>query len=330
MPEVSSVQSIEQIKVLADARRLAILRLLMSKPATLTQLGDILGEHPAWVRHHLKLLEQAGLVDLYDIQFRGGYVEKFYRAKAQAFIFHQMILPSFSGDQTLVFLGSHDLAFNLLARHVREVDNQPILVLPVGSLEGLIALRQGLANITGCHLLDSESLEYNRPYVRHIFPDRAVVLITLVYREQGLMVLPGNPLRVRGLEDFTRQDVNIVNRNKGSGTRLWLDKQLSLMGLPERNIRGYSHEVHTHTAVAQAILDGTANVGLGLIAAARQAGLDFIPLFQERYDLVFPTEQYDDQRFQPMLNYLHSRKYRQAVKDLAGYSTEETGRESKL
>jgi molybdate-binding protein len=330
MPEVGFVKSIEQIRVLADTRRLAVIRLLMVKPATLTQLGDLLGEHPAWVRHHLKLLEQAGLVEMCDIQFKGGYVEKYYKAKAQAFVFHQMILPEVSGSQMVVFLGSHDLALNLLVQHIHEVDNQPVLVLPVGSLEGLIALRQGLAHMTGCHLLDSESLEYNLPYVRHFFPDRPIVLVTLAYREQGLMVLPGNPLQIRGLEDLVREDVSIVNRNKGSGTRLWLDNQLRSLGFPDSHIRGYTHEVYTHTAVAQAIVDGKASVGLGLAAAARQAELDFIPLFQERYDLVFPAEQYEDQRFQPMINYLHSRKFRQAVQDLGGYSTQETGREIKL
>jgi len=330
MPDVDFVKSIEQMKVLADARRLTILRLLMARTATLTQLGDILGEHPAWVRHHLKLLEQAGLVEMCDIQFKVGYVEKYYRAKAQAFVFHQMILPEVSGSQMVVFLGSHDLALNLLARHTQGVDNQRVLVLPVGSLDGLVALRQGLAHMTGCHLLDPESMEYNRPYVRHFFPDRPIVLVTLADREQGLIVSPGNPLRIRGLEDLAREDVILVNRNKGSGTRLWLDKQFRLMGIPDSQIRGYDHEVHTHTAVAQEIGDGKANVGLGLSAAARQAELDFIPLFQERYDLVLPAEQYENRRFLPMLDYLHSGIYRQAVQSLGGYSTEAMGQELKL
>jgi putative molybdopterin biosynthesis protein len=195
----------------------------------------------------------------------------------------------------------------------------------VGSLEGLIALRQGLAQMAGCHLLDAESGEYNLPYVRHLFPDREVALVTLVHREQGLLVAPGNPHQIHQMEDLTRPDVRIINRNRGSGTRLWLDHELGRLSLPVQALRGYEREVRTHTAVAEAIHTGRADAGLGVEAAARKYNLDFIPLFQERFDLVMPREQIAEPRLLPLFEILVSLQFRRQVQNLGGYQTDHTG-----
>jgi putative molybdopterin biosynthesis protein len=323
MADVAFINSFNQIKVLTDPRRLSILRLLMAEPATLTQLGQILGEHPAWVRHHLKRLEDVDLVEMITAQVSGGFVEKYYQAKAGAFVLQQTILPQKEG--AFVLMGSHDIALNLLAQGVQEKTGFNLLILPVGSLEGLVALRQGVTHLTSCHLLDIESGEYNIPYVRHFFPDRNMTLITLAYRQQGLIVRPGNPLLMHGLEDLTGEEVTFFNRNKGSGTRLWLDKRIREMGIAPQSIRGYDQNAYTHTAVALAIQDGRANVGLGVEAAARKANLDFIPLFNERYDLVLPQEQVENKELQPLLDYLQSGKFQRSVEELGGYETQHTG-----
>ena len=327
MTEIEQIKDFEQIKIISDPHRLAILRLLMAGPATLTQLGRVMGEHPAWIRHHLKQLESAGLVEMKTAQVSGGFVEKYYGAKARAFYFQEMILPETSGKKIIVMLGSHDLALNLLAQ--RSIDNSglQLIIQPVGSLDGLVALRQGIAQMSGCHLLDVQSGEYNLPFIRHLFPDRPVVLVTLAHREQGLLVAPGNPHQIRGLEDLARQDVTLVNRNRGSGTRLWLDKQLEKMDITPERVRGYNQEAHTHTAVAMAIQYGRADAGLGLYAAARLARLDFIPLFQERYDLALPEAEYQAAGMQSLLDYLQSRHFRSLVDGLGGYDTHHTGEE---
>jgi putative molybdopterin biosynthesis protein len=325
MAEIKYIKALEQIKIMADARRLAILRMLMAQPATLTQLGRALGEHPAWIRHHLKQLEQAGLVEMTTEQVSGGFVEKYYRAKARAYIFQEIILPDFASQDTLVLMGSHDLALDLLARRLQEDDRLNILTLPVGSLEGLMALRQGFTHLTGCHLLDSQSLEYNLPYVRHFFPDRQVSLVTLAERRQGLLVKEGNSKQIRDLADLARKGVTLINRNRGSGTRLWLDRQLGLLGIPGAQVRGYRIEARTHIEVAEAILLGRADAGIGLEAAARQFGLDFVPLYQERFDLVLPEEELHEETFQPLLDYLQSAEFRGAVERLGGYDTTQTG-----
>ena len=328
MDPIQRIQDLEKIKTLSDPRRMAILQMLMAGPETLTSIGKILGEHPARVRHHLKQLEATGLVELVETRTQRGFVEKYYRAKARTFIFNEMILPRVPGeaDETIVAVGSHDLALELLVRSLTDNgEKERILTIPVGSLEGLIALRQGNAHLAGSHLIDGSSEEYNLSYVRHLFPDRSVTLFTLAYREQGLMVSPGNPKGIRGLADLVRKDVTLINRNRGSGTRVWLDQQIDKIGIDLRHLQGYEQEVRTHTQVAAAIQTGSADVGLGLQAAAQQYQLDFIPLFQERYDLVIPLEMLDNRLLTRLLDYLHSRAFRQDANALGGYDTTHSG-----
>lgn len=327
MDYLRHIQDFEHLKILSDVRRLAILRLLMVEPATLSQLGQVLGEHPARVRHHLKLLERAGLVEMVDTRVVRGFTEKYYRARARAFMLQQMVLPANVAGDSLVILGSHDLALEALASQVRQAKSAALsmITLPIGSLEGLIALRQGLGQAAGCHLLDAGSGEYNLPFVRHLFPDREMTLVTLAYREQGLIVPPGNPQHMTGLEDLARPEITIVNRNRGSGTRLWLDQRLAQLGLEGQTLHGYEREARTHTAVAEAVGGGRADAGLGLQAAAQRYGLGFIPLFQERFDLVMPKEQFESQRLRPLFDYLASARFHRLMESLGGYDTTHTG-----
>jgi molybdate-binding protein len=327
MDSFRRIQDYEHLKTLSDPRRMAILKLLMAEPATLTQLGEALSEHPALVRHHLKQLEKMDLVEMVNTRVVRGFVEKYYRAKAHAFLFQEIVLPATNGRETIVMVGSHDLAMEALASqlHVREHNPVELLILPVGSLEGLIALRQGIAQVAGCHLLDAPSGEYNLPYIRHLFPDRDISLVTMAYREQGLLLPPGNPMQIQNLSDLWREDVMFVNRNRGSGTRLWLDNQLEKLSLPTQELRGYNREVRTHTAVAEMVSQKKANVGIGLRAAAQKFNLDFIPLFEERYDLALPHEQVEESRLRPLFDFLSGAGFRQLTEKLGGYQTEHTG-----
>ncbi len=328
MDPIQRIQDFERIKILSDPHRMAILQMLMAGPETLTSIGKTLGEHPAKVRHHLKQLEAAGVVELVEIRSQRGFIEKYYQAKSRAFTFNEIILPHHPQDtqETIVAAGSHDLALELLARNLsQDKHKERVHTIPVGSLEGLIALRQGNAHLAGSHLIDSASGEYNLPYVQHFFPDRSVTLITLAYREQGLMVLSGNPKGIHGLQDLEREDVNLINRNRGSGTRVWLDRQLNKSNIDMQNVRGYEQEVRTHTQAAAAIQSGSADVGLGLQAAARQYQLDFIPLFQERYDLVIPLEMLNNKHLIRLLDYLQSGAFRRDTNALGGYDTTHSG-----
>ncbi|OGN94899.1 MAG: hypothetical protein A2Z71_06300 [Chloroflexi bacterium RBG_13_50_21] len=321
MTSIQTLRSFEQLKLLADPRRRAILQQLMSCPASLTMLGKTIGEHPAWVRHHLKQLEAAGLVELVETRIQSGVVEKFYRACAGGFLVQELILPQNRERPVIVFSGSHDLAVELLTNLVSS--HLEVLTLPIGSLDGLMALRQNLCNISGAHLLDASG-EYNLPFIRHFFPDRTMQVITLAHREQGLLAAPGNPKRIRSLADLTCENVIFINRNPGSGTRLWLDHQLQAEGIPTASIQGYADIVSTHTATATRVQSGKADVALGLRAAAHQFGLDFIPLFHERYDIVFMLEH--STLLDPLLDIIQTRKFRQNVDALTGYDTTHSGK----
>ncbi len=317
---IQPLRSFEQLKLLADPRRLAILRQLMAGPASLTLLGKALCQHPAWVRHHLKQLEAAGLVELVETRVQSGVVEKFYRARASGFLVQELILPENPARPVIVFSGSHDLAVELLANQLS--DYLDVLTLPVGSLDGLVTLRQNLCNLSGTHLLDASG-EYNLPFIRHFFPDRAMQVVTLAHREQGLMTATGNPKAIRSLADMARADVTFINRNTGSGTRLWLDRQLQTLDILAESIHGYENAVSTHTECAHLVQTGKADVALGLRAAARQFGLDFLPLFHERYDIVFTQEQ--STLLSPLLDTLQTSAFRRGIESLTGYETMHTG-----
>jgi molybdate-binding protein len=320
MLPIQHLQSFDQLKLLADPRRLSILRQLMSGPASLTMLGKALGEHPAWVRHHLKQLEAAGLVELVETRVQSGVVEKFYRARASGFLVQELILPKNQTRPSIVFSGSHDLAVELLANQLS--NHLDMWTLPVGSLDGLVALRQNLCNLSGAHLLDLNG-EYNLPFVRHFFPDRSMQVITLAHREQGLMTVGGNPKGIISLLDLTRREVTFINRNPGSGTRLWLDRQLQVESIPAGNIHGYTKSVSTHTECARQVQSGKADVAVGLRAAAHQFGLEFVPLFHERYDIVFTQE--ESSQLAPILDAIQTSAFRRGVEALTGYETKHTG-----
>jgi len=319
MQNIQPIQSFDQIKLLADARRMDILRLLMASPATLTQLARTLKQSPAWIRHHVLALQSAHLVEIAEIRRTGKVTEKFYRAKAGALLLQEIVLPK-SKKPSVIFSGSHDLALEGIAEHLAK--HVTLLNLPVGSLDGLVNLRQGLCQVSGSHLLD-ESGEYNTPFVRHLFPDRDIEIVTLAYRTQGLLLTAGNPKSIRKITDIARADVRFVNRNAGSGTRLWLDAELRRLNIPAENVNGYGTVVKTHTEAAALIASGKADVSLGLQAAALQHELDFIPLFEERYDLVLPRE--NESTLSPLLDYLQTAAFRTELNTLTGYNPAHSG-----
>jgi molybdate-binding protein/DNA-binding HxlR family transcriptional regulator len=323
MQKVEPIRTFDQIKLLADSRRMAILRLLMAAPATLTQLARSMGHSPAWIRHHIRLLESANLIEIAEIRTTGSMTEKYYQAKAAAFILQETILPQ-SKRPSLIFSGSHDLALEMAASSLSKFVN--LLSLPVGSLDGLVNLRQGLCHISGAHLLD-ENGEYNTPFIRRFFPDRDMEVITLANRTQGLMFRKGNPKQIGAVSDLV-SGLRFVNRNAGSGTRLWFDHELKKMGIQPDAIRGYSRVVNTHSEAAALIATGKADAALGLQAAARQYGLDFTPLFEERYDLVLPREQ--EKALTPLLDYLQTFSFRSELNSLSGYNTAHSGEQIPL
>ncbi len=227
-------------------------------------------------------------------------------------------------ERTIFCIGSHDVILDLMAQFLAERDRR-FVSSNVGSQGGLVALRRGEAHLAGSHLLDPATGEYNLAALRQYLPGVPLRLMVLVHREQGLMVAPGNPKNIYGLNDLIRPEVRFVNRQRGAGTRVLLDYHLNLLGIDPSLIRGYNQEEYTHLGVAAAVASGRADCGLGIPAAAQALGLDFIPLFHERYDLVIPMEHAQSRLLEPLFEVVGSAAFRQAVAALPGYDVRQMG-----
>ncbi|MFL6042922.1 MAG: molybdopterin biosynthesis protein [Gaiellales bacterium] len=227
-------------------------------------------------------------------------------------------------ERAIVAVGSHDMVLDLAGTWLRRRDPRIGLASGnVGSLGGLIALRDGLCHVAGSHLLDPPTGTYTWPDVRRVLGDAPVEVIRLVRRQQGLIVPPGNPRGLAGIEDVVSGDVRYVNRQRGAGTRVLLDHLLSGLGASAEDVSGYVREEYTHLAVAAAVASGRADAGLGILAAARAFGLDFVPVSWEPYDLVL-TER--PEVLSPLLDLLGDEGFRREVESLGGYDASEMGR----
>ena len=224
------------------------------------------------------------------------------------------------------FSGSHDMAVNALAARLPEIAPATSLQVAIsGSLGGLMALAEGRADLAGCHLLDAESGTYNLPFVRRLLPGKAVLLVTLAHRRLGLIVPPGNPLVLHKVSDLARSGLRFVNRQSGSGTRVWLDAALAGLSIPSSQIEGYADERSTHSEVARAVAEGAADAGLGLQTAAVAFGLDFVFLTRERYDLVLLADSASRPPLSLLVEWLASPAAREFIAGFVGYENTETG-----
>jgi putative molybdopterin biosynthesis protein len=229
-------------------------------------------------------------------------------------------------ENTILCTGSHDLSIGVLEDELkRPYPELKIAATNVGSLGGLLSLRRGETHTAGTHLLDPDSGTYNIPDIKRTIPDLAAVLIHLAQREQGLLLRPGNPKSVRDVEDLARKDITFVNRQPGSGTRVLLDFELKRRGINPRQIHGYEKEEFTHMSVAAMVASGLADVGLGVRSAAKALGLEFIPVGQEQYDLLFLRQFFESEKGQKLLEVIRSASFRRALEALGGYDARASG-----
>ncbi|MBW2608752.1 MAG: molybdopterin biosynthesis protein [Deltaproteobacteria bacterium] len=228
---------------------------------------------------------------------------------------------------TVVVIGSHDITIDILADEIRRRgDNIRISSGNVGSLGGLMALRKGICHISGSHLLDTETGEYNISYIKRYLKNIKVGVFHLVLRDQGLIVARGNPKGIKGIMDLTRDDITFVNRQAGSGTRVLLDYRLEQSGINPDSIEGYDHDEFTHMAVAVDVLSGAADCGMGIFAAAKALGLDFVPMVREQYDLIIPSSILENPNIQVVIETIRSPGFKNRVKGLGGYDPSKSGK----
>ncbi len=237
-----------------------------------------------------------------------------------------LLRPLGEVGRAVIITGSHDLSLDVLASRLQcTIPGTILSSANVGSLGGLLALRRGEAHGAGIHLLDPETGDYNTHYVRKYLPGIAVCLVHVAYRQQGLMVPKGNPLGITGLADLARPGIRFVNRQAGAGTRILLDYLLNKMGLAAGQIHGYNREEYTHLAVAVAVQSGSADAGMGIFAAAKALGLDFIPLAEERYDLCIPQAHWDHPGVAALRQVLLDPAFQAEVAALGGYDLRHCG-----
>jgi putative molybdopterin biosynthesis protein len=239
----------------------------------------------------------------------------------------QLIRSEEEVNNTLVSIGSHDVIMDVAADLMSLREKQYVLSSShVGSMGGILALRNGETHMAPIHLLDEETGEYNVSYIRRYIKDKDISLIKCVKRIQGLMVKKGNPMGINSLNDITQAKARFVNRQRGSGTRLLLDYNMKKLNIDPADISGYDREEFTHLKVAAAVAAGDADCGLGVYSAAVLMDLDFIPLCHEEYDLAVPTKLLQDDKIKEFIEVIRSDKFISELERLGGYEHDGIGR----
>ncbi|MBK5243786.1 MAG: molybdopterin biosynthesis protein [Eubacteriaceae bacterium] len=237
-----------------------------------------------------------------------------------------LMRPQEEIENTLVSIGSHDVLMDVLSNIIHK--NRGMVNLSsahVGSLGGIMAIKKGECHIAPIHLLDEETGIYNLPYLNRFLKDEDMVLIKGVKRTQGFMIPKGNPKKIKGIKDLLRKDVNLVNRQRGSGTRVLLDYLLKNNGIAVKDILGYTREMNTHMMVASAVKSGSGDVGVGVLSASNMMGLDFIAIGDEEYDFAMLRKNLEDPRVQTFISVLQSQEFKDALTQLGGYAFNNPG-----
>ncbi|UOF90545.1 helix-turn-helix transcriptional regulator [Fodinisporobacter ferrooxydans] len=227
--------------------------------------------------------------------------------------------------QQIVITGQ-DMSLDLFARYLEKTNRhyRPLRSY-AGSLDSLIAMYKGEAHIVSTHLFDGDTGEYNLPYIRKILVGLPYIVIRLLARWIGFYVPIGNPKHIQVWEDLKRPDIQIVNRERGSGSRVFLDEQLRLHGISPQEVRGYFHEETNHVSVAGKVAGGFCDAGIGIEKIAQIVGVDFIPLMKERYDLVIVKSPETKAMIANVQQLVGSEEFRNELQAIRGYDIAETG-----
>lgn len=233
---------------------------------------------------------------------------------------------SITGLRPIVITGQ-DPSLDILTKHLEKntVGIRPLRAY-VGSLDSLISMYRGESDIVSTHLFDGDTGEYNLPYIKKLLIGSSYTVVNLLSRNAGLYVQKGNPLQLKEWSDLGNQALRIANREKGSGARVLLDEQLRLHGIKSKQLIGYEQEHTNHLGVASKVSLGEADVGVGIEKVAVIVGnIDFIPLIQERYDLVMMNTPDNQAWIHSLLGILRSKDFKKELQSISGYDLSRTG-----
>lgn len=245
-------------------------------------------------------------------------------ARAGSRVAARALRPLAAIERTLLAVGSHDVALDVLAGRLAAGAIE-LVSAHVGSIAGLVALRERAAHLAGTHVLDPATGTYNDAAVRRYGPHEPIALIRLAEREQGLVLAPGNPLRIASLRDLAERGARYVNRQPDAGTRILFDVLLAREGVAPETIAGYDRLEFSHLAIAQLVANGTADAGLAIRAAARAFGLEFVSIAFEPYELALPAASLDEPRIAALIAILRDPSFRAEVEALGGYDCRSAG-----
>ncbi|NRD77862.1 helix-turn-helix transcriptional regulator [Bacillus sp. BRMEA1] len=225
-----------------------------------------------------------------------------------------------------IVISGQDIVLDILGKHIEKHSTYKTLRSFSGSLNSLFSMYNGECDIVSLHLYDGDTGKYNLPYVKKILVGSPIILMNLLLRKAGFYVKKGNPLNITSWADLNREDLTIINREKGSGARILLDEQLRINGISPRNVRGYQHEETNHLSVASAVSTGMADVGVGIEKAAKMVGIDFVPLITEQYDLVMLKTPETESLINTISKILSSTQFQSEINSLGDYDTSHTGK----
>ncbi|AEH44200.1 DNA binding domain protein, excisionase family [Thermodesulfatator indicus DSM 15286] len=228
-------------------------------------------------------------------------------------------------ERLLVIIGSNDpLLEKTIALYNRRFPDNPAVFASVGSMGGLKALSKRLCHIATAHLMESNERDYNFAYLKEKLEGPLPAVVNFCFREQGIVVSPGNPQGISSVEDFIKKKIRVALRPKGTGTRVLMEHELQKIGLSSEKIEG--EEYASHLEVGLAVLTGKAQAGLAIKVVADLLGLDFVPLKQERYDLLIPKEFFFQENIQAFLGLLQDEEFQTLANSLSGYDVSLSGK----
>jgi len=305
----------------------------MNKKSALSaqDVADMLGVSKNTIYNMIKKGELTSYKVGRKVRFTEDEVKAFINRQSKASQDTQQAASGFAltdGVQTRngFIICGQDIILDVLSNYMRS-HGIPALRAFIGSYDALMLLYKNKVNVASSHLWDSATDEYNIPYIKRLLPGTSSVVIHLTYRMQGLYVQKGNPKNIKNWEDFGRDDITMINREYGAGSRVLLDENLKLLGIFGSSVKGYAVEGQTHLAVASSVSGGKADVAVGIEKIARQVdNIDFIPMKKERYDLVVKKEHINTSEIQTMMNIISSAAFKQEFGNIGGYDTLDMGK----